>query len=122
MKSQEIFDTVYNGLLAQGEPAVDEYGCKFRVEIEGVILKCAVGFFIPDDRYREELETQSIDEGSELDALLKEVHGITSQHQIGLLQELQGAHDSTLWHHGMEDWKERMQEIAKAHHLKMPTV
>ena len=53
---QEWFDLVSVALLKQNRRSSDADICRYRVEILGVVLKCAVGHAIPDELYTPELE------------------------------------------------------------------
>ena len=86
MSAQDVLDTVWNHFIRDGAPfSIDEDGdCAYRGN-EGAC--CAVGLFIPDEKYSKDLEGDS-------------VAGITTQlgeeffggHE-SLLQDLQSAHD-----------------------------
>jgi len=57
LTKQEIFDTVYNGLAAQGfKQSVDTVGCSYRGRDD---TKCAFGHLIPDEQYSSFLENES---------------------------------------------------------------
>lgn len=50
---QEIFDYISNHLLTQGEKATvpGTFSCKYKIVIEGKILKCAAGYLFTDKEY-----------------------------------------------------------------------
>lgn len=96
MTNQEIFDTVYEGLKAQGCGSANSAGCAYKGE-NGT--KCAVGWLIPDEVYTEDIESTGIrcqrDRASrsptEIETLMCDL-GYTSS-QLDLLSALQTAHD-----------------------------
>jgi hypothetical protein len=59
--AQEIFEEVSKALIAQGEPCIDKGNCKYRhVREDGKVLKCAVGFLIPDHLYDVRMENMGV--------------------------------------------------------------
>lgn len=100
---QEIFDTAYLGLIAQGAPAVDsDYSCKYRTP-DG--LKCAVGMLIADEHYKQDFENVPVrsartreEDPLECASMLElgtalERSGIDLLQARGMLVEMQRAHD-----------------------------
>jgi hypothetical protein len=59
--AQEIFEEVSKALIAQGEPCISSGNCKYRhVREDGKVLKCAVGFLIPDHLYDVRMENMGV--------------------------------------------------------------
>lgn len=98
MNAQQIFDTVYSGLSAQGfrqsrckmksnQSGMDIMACAYRGEGG---RKCAVGHLIPDDKYSTELEGKNVTN--------QEIVELLSEYTVyfRLLRELQCAHDTSL--------------------------
>lgn len=58
--TQQTFDMVVEHLITQGRPSrkTDEtgIGCLYRYELNGKMLKCAIGALIPDDLYDVSME------------------------------------------------------------------
>lgn len=54
MNNQEFFDKAVAHLRKQGRRASNsQMGCRYRIEVDGVMLACAVGGVMPDDLARE---------------------------------------------------------------------
>jgi hypothetical protein len=60
MTLQEVFNTIYIGMVKQQAYAWDTRSpgvCHYRLNLgDGRLLKCAVGMLIPDDRYQPVIE------------------------------------------------------------------
>ena len=98
MTNQEIFDRVIARLREQGGPALDEEGdCRYRAEVNGRVLMCAVGCLIADEHYSESLEGKSVDDDVEVREAVKA--SIGAVRTWALLNDLQRAHDFT-WTNG----------------------
>jgi hypothetical protein len=118
MTKQEIFDKVAKHLLTQNEAAIVEPSsfaklprCRYRLEKDGKVLKCAIGCLIPDELYHEGLE-------GPLNGLLGSnglLPFLDSDHDF--LRTLQGIHDDR----EVVDWKNCLAAVAKNHFLN-PTV
>lgn len=111
MNAQQVFDTVLNGIRAQGKASIsaDSNYCMYRSE-DG--CKCAAGLLIPDNLYDPTMENKSIpkviEDFPDL-AFLKE--------HSALLDALQYAHDHHLSDHGMVAWEGEMVDIARRYSL-----
>ena len=102
MKPQEIFDAASVHLMGMDGPSLDEHNdaCVYRgydddCEFNG--QKCAVGLFIKDEHYDDDLEGQGISGGQ---AVADAVAASWGQDdltvaQISLLADLQNAHDDS---------------------------
>tara|TARA_R110002153_G_scaffold79309_1_gene202487 strand:+ start:39 stop:461 length:423 start_codon:yes stop_codon:yes gene_type:complete len=102
MKQQEIFDAASVHLMGMDGPSVDENGdaCVYRgkdddCEFNGQM--CAVGLFIDDKHYDDDLEGHGINGGQ---AVAEAVAASWGQDdltvaQLDLLSDLQDAHDET---------------------------
>lgn len=77
-----------DGVIAQGKPSMSEMSelCKFR-GAHG--LKCAVGMIIPDDKYREEMDSGLMP----LENLFDEIGIDLTSRQIEVVERIQVAHD-----------------------------
>ena len=102
MKQQEIFNKAAVHLMGMDGPSLDADGdaCAYRgynddCELNG--QKCAVGLFIDDQHYDDDLEGQGIiGSQSVADAVAKSWgQESLSNDQLSLLADLQNAHDDT---------------------------
>ena len=102
MKQQEIFNKAAVHLMGMDGPSLDADGdaCAYRgynddCELNG--QKCAVGLFIDDQHYDDDLEGQGIiGSQSVADAVAKSWgQESLSNDQLSLLSDLQDAHDET---------------------------
>lgn len=86
MTPQQLFDTAYMGLVAQGERAYDRNrgSCRYRT---GTGLKCAIGMAIPDDQYLPAMDNGLLGFVEVLDVI-----GMDRDHQ-DLATFIQYAHD-----------------------------
>ena len=102
MKQQEIFNKAAVHLMGMDGPSLDADGdaCVYRGEDGGGCYNgqmCAVGLFIADEHYDDDLEGQGISGGQDVvDAVAKSwgQDDLTVE-QIRLLADLQMAHDET---------------------------
>lgn len=107
MSAQNAFTKVVKHLRKQGEQSLDEIvGCVYR-GANG--LQCAVGCLIPDDKYREGMEGDSV-------SSLVEFTGWSGK-AMSVLEDLQNLHDQT----DVSYWEGRFKEIAKEQGLKLPS-
>lgn len=62
MNQQELYDEMCAHLIIQGEQSVEKFGgpCMYRKTRGGNTLKCAVGFFIPDEVYSDDFEESTV--------------------------------------------------------------
>lgn len=105
MHEQETFDAMVWHLRRQGQKSVNRVGdCLYRGP-DG--LMCAVGFLIPDAKYRRKLEGQSVEDGDVSNILAK--YG----HNLDLCYRMQAIHD-------VEDviyWESMFLDVAKEFNL-----
>ena len=100
MKQQEIFNKAAVHLMGMEGPSLDQDGdaCVYRGKDEDCEFNgqmCAVGLFIADEHYDDDLEGQGISGGQDVaDAVAKSwgQDNLTVE-QIRLLTDLQNAHD-----------------------------
>ncbi len=126
MKQQEIFDAASVHLMGMEGPSLDHDGdaCVYRgkdddCEFNGQM--CAVGLFIKDEHYDDDLEGQSISGGQAVaDAVAAswEQDHLTED-QLMLLADLQDAHDygtrRRVWSNYII---ESLDKVANKHHLR----
>ena len=126
MKQQKIFDAASVHLMGMEGPSLDQDSdaCVYRgkdddCEFNGQM--CAVGLFISDQHYDDDLEGQGISGGQAVaDAVAAswEQEHLTDA-QLSLLADLQNAHDDTS--RGWE-WPNRivaaLDGVATKHHLR----
>lgn len=107
LTAQEVFDKAAVGLLTQKkkseDPSTGGNGCLYRGP-NGT--KCAVGFCIEDEDYKEEF-----DRWFDLKSLIEELPNLTGHYQ--LLTDLRTIHDC--W--SVESWKELLQKLAQRYNL-----
>ena len=131
MKPQEIFDAASVHLMGMEGPSLDQDAdaCVYRgkdADCEFNGQKCAVGLFIDDEHYDDDLEGQGISGGQ---AVADAVAASWGQDdltvaQIGLLADLQDAHDrrrarGRVWSNYIIASLDR---IATKHHLRFDPV
>lgn len=101
LQQQEIFDKVARHLLTQMEKSMLGTVCAYRGP-RG--LMCAIGPFIPDDRYSQDMEGFSIGSSIVCDAIGIELFSKESE----LLSDLQMIHDGSQ----PSEWMEYLSELA----------
>ena len=111
---QEVFNTVCDHLMKQGEQAVDdredcESSCMYRVNG----LMCAAGCLILDEHYNINLEHCSVDTPRVALALLNS--GVCAD-DMSLVSTLQYTHD---WHLPAQ-WANHLRKIAMMFRLDVP--
>lgn len=117
MKNQEIFETVSRHLFKQGKRSVSGSGscCLYRGP-NGT--SCAVGCLIPDDQYNPGMEYISVDRLIEnfvdTTPVLKSL-----KRNVGLLAELQSAHDSELSWRSSEHMRDRLKVVGRLFKLRI---
>jgi hypothetical protein len=85
---QEMFDTAYAGIIAQGGPATTTNGaCRYRRPSGN---KCAVGHLISDDKYDPDMEGTGVTNPRVYKALGDDI----SAEDISFLHSLQSCHDT----------------------------
>lgn len=112
MNSQEIFDTTYDAIMAQGKPSIGKDGiCKYRGEGG---TKCALGFLIDDET------AQKWDVfGGILDVTYKTPVPDWVTENLSLLRDIQDVHDNAAnTPDFVADFKQHMQEVAEDHFLE----
>tara|TARA_B100001093_G_scaffold348989_1_gene333532 strand:- start:755 stop:1159 length:405 start_codon:yes stop_codon:yes gene_type:complete len=126
MKLQEIFDAASVHLMGMDGPSLDQDAdaCVYRgkdADCEFNGQKCAVGLFIDDEHYDDDLEGQGISGGQAVaDAVAKSwgQDDLTVE-QIRLLADLQNAHDDTSrgweWPNSIVD---ALDKVATKFHLR----
>lgn len=124
--TQEVFNMVWNHFVVEkGKPSISVEGGPCRYRGDGG-AKCAVGLFIPDDRYTWSLEGLDMGDRRVCDALPPAFHdreGRVPDALYYLLDELQRAHDkNAVWgsdfHNSMEAG---LRLIAARRRLQIPT-
>lgn len=111
MTKQEVFDTVYHHLLAQGCKSLDMSDeCCYRSP-NG--LKCAAGVLIKDEHYTEGLEGSNTQTPEVTAALVKS--GVPKE-ALDLIRMLQAIHDDC-W---TGEWPEHLAELAAENNLQVP--
>lgn len=125
LTNRQIFDTVKNHLLTQGDRAEDEIdgeiGCAYRGDAGA---KCAVGCLIPDDKYTPEIEGVALGSYVGTDASYDKLRAqkaklfdvlrasgvdVDNPETERLLQDLQSCHDNT----PPVYWEERLVRIER---------
>ena len=133
MKPQEIFKKAAIHLMGMDGPSLDQDGdaCVYRGKDEDCEFNgqmCAVGMFISDQHYDDDLEGQGISGGQDVVDAVAASWGqddLTVE-QIRLLADLQDAHDETSrddvdsiksrkWRNGIID---ALDGVATKHHLR----
>lgn len=87
MTLQDVFDETWRLLQAQGRQAFEDGTCKYRTQ-DG--LRCAVGYWIPDEAYHPSLERHGCDQSIVRNALPP---ALQTDEMLKLLRELQYLHD-----------------------------
>ena len=126
MKPQEIFDAATIHLMGMDGPSLDADGdaCVYRGHNEDCEFNgqmCAVGLFIKDEHYDDDLEGQGISGGQAVaDAVAKSWgQDDLTVAQLSLLADLQNAHDhitvDRIWSKAIAV---SLDSIANKHHLR----
>jgi hypothetical protein len=114
MNRQQIFDTVKNHLLAQGERCVGvNDSCAYR----SGSMRCAVGVLIPDEYYTSEMEGIT----ASTIGCSRNGQGVYDYNvpewfrdNADFLEELQKLHDDE----PVESWERKLRELAGSYKLK----
>jgi len=116
-RRQDVFNFVATHLFTQGEQAIDEDSCKYRVNEEGKTLSCAGGCLIPDAEYSLTLEGVSWREFIFLNRdcniysptarMLDMTPGMTN-----LIQSLQSVHDTNRSWLSTYNMQEQLRSVA----------
>lgn len=131
MTTQEIFNTIINGLREQGcksgrmeektnvyGPTGQEFVCLYRDDNGN---KCAAGWIIPDDLYTPDMERVKFANScmSKYVSLpfvnVRDVLELTEE-SVLLIDRLQFIHDFL----DVSEWEDRFQEIARTFGLEIP--
>ena len=130
MKPQEIFDAASVHLMGMDGPSLDTDGdaCAYRgrdADCEFNGQKCAVGLFISDQHYDEGFEGTGIQNNADNGRSVADAVAASwgqddlTVAQIGLLADLQSAHDETSrgweWPNSIVD---ALDKVADKHHLR----
>jgi len=109
MDKQTAFDTVAEGLIAQGVACVAPDGsCLYRNDLGH---KCAMGLLIPDANYEPGME------GMDAEGVVHRYPGLEKFQGIGwFLNELQSAHDRYLTT-SLSNWRAEMERLGQRHDL-----
>ena len=100
--AQEVFDQITQHLIRQGRAATSSTGaCRYRVEVQGEVLKCAAGCLIADGEYNRLFESVAWNELANM--------GKVPTHHVALVRQLQRVHDRE----SFEDWTHYFHKIAK---------
>jgi len=92
MTNQEIFDTVYKGIIAQGGGSHEGSQCVYRHPENG--RKCAAGWLIPDELYLPAFEFKNVSK------IVSEHHQLTtlwSRAQDSFVYQCQKVHDQSVY-------------------------
>lgn len=111
---QELFDYSVGMLIQQGKPSND---CMIRARAQclyrGVAgAKCAIGWLIPDNKYRPEMEQMVLSKVLPLCGWNN-----IDQRKASLLFALQGAHDYAQTNWWLIDFKNRARRVAERFEL-----
>ena len=108
MKLQAIFNKAFDHLQSMDEPCMRASACMYR---DGKGGMCAVGAFISDEHYSQEIENVGVDnacDSSVRDRVARSMgqDSLTAD-QLSLFAALQNAHDET----DIESWSETIAEM-----------
>ena len=105
MDNQQAFTQIKNHLLTQNQRAEIDGTCQYRMETDNHVLTCAVGCLIPDELYREDMESTTIKNLVSYYTKLGEYfQGI----DLDLLHDLQMIHDQ----HDIDTWPLLLKDVA----------
>lgn len=103
---QDIFDQAANHLLTQMKQSRNNSTCLYRSD-DG--LKCAVGCFIEDDEYIEDMEGECVES-----LIVNGRMSSISRDRLKLLDALQSMHDSSI---DPDQWSSELEGIAAEFNL-----
>jgi len=110
---QEIFDFVANHLLTQNEKCTTIFGhCKYRVEKDNKVLKCAAGCLIPDEDYNVNFEGANWEK---YPSHISNLPFVKDSENDKLIRTLQIIHDS----YGVFQWEDSLIELARKENLQV---
>ena len=105
--AQEVFDQITQHLLKQGKAAISSTGaCRYRVEVQGEVLKCAAGCLIAKNEHSEKFEGEPW-------GFLVSLKLVPRTHN-DLITSLQDMHDACL----PSRWPERLRQLAEDYGLQ----
>lgn len=105
--AQEVFDQITRHLLTQGKAARSPAGaCRYRVETQEAVLKCAAGCLIADEEYTDSME------GEPWERLV--VHRTVPEEHCELISSLQNVHDT----YSTREWPEQFERVAAHYRLR----
>lgn len=117
---QKVFDGTARHLLKQGCKSADPrhpLNCRYRADLTPACpIRCAAGFWIPDDRYDRVIENRGVQTPSVLGLIKVDGEALTPGSAM-LLRDLQRCHDEL----ETKDWSARLREIAQAYGLNPAT-
>lgn len=116
MKNQEIFNRVVRHLRAQGKAAIKKGTCCYRVEEDGVVLKCAVGCLIEDSKYTPAIEGQTASALVFSKVYSQILPTFEERSGVKFVEQLQLIHDF----YSVESWEVKWKELAQEWGLEMP--
>jgi hypothetical protein len=109
--AQEVFDHIVNHLRTQKKQAYNNdvfvEDCVYRLECEGVVLRCAAGCLIADDEYRPEF-----DSGRYSWKKMIEKEWVPNNHNE-LIASLQLVHDAKM----VLSWENSFKSVAQKYNL-----
>lgn len=117
MDRQKVFDTIANGVLAQGSLGFARGGSFYRTD-DG--KKCGIGFLIPDALYEDGLEDCN---AAQLPRHILDQINADTHDDIAFLDELQRLHDSEAAKRNpdtataLAQWRAAMRTFAARHGL-----
>lgn len=118
--SQELFTKSVTHLLTQGKKSQrqrigrSDYQCLYWNPESGD--RCAVGCLIPDQAVCQDID--DLRDASILTLIQESELSFPDVHNTTLLDDLQDCHDE----YAVEEWPQRLEEIAKKYGLDFPTV
>jgi hypothetical protein len=119
---QKQFDYAVGQVIKQGQPAysVENKDCYYRLKKGNTILKCPIGWLIPDSYFKahpDDIEDTGV---MELDSSVYSQTRMTPfKKNRDILRDLQGAHDDSAIYTGfVDEFKNRAKEVANFHKLK----
>ncbi len=105
--AQEVFDQITQHLLKQGKAARSDTGaCRYRVETQEGVLRCAAGCLIADDEYTSEFEDNA------WHSLVVD-REVPNEH-VTLIKALQRIHDA----YPSYDWSKLFVRLAIKYNLR----
>lgn len=118
---QDIFDYVAEKLMEQGEKAFnfESETCQYRQEhTTGTVLKCAVGWLIPDEVYKTHFENDALQDVLEFLGEKTTTAEKVANKRFKFLQNLQRCHDDAGDTSFRNDLFDHMTELANIYNLK----